>query len=564
MPKEKSPFFSALINYTLAIFSIFFILFLAEITCRYLFPYPSKKLEIGILDFGLWSTSLFAEKDPLLGYHLKKNIKFKEYQFNSLGFRNAEFSKSKPNDVYRIICIGGSTTFGTDCGGNQYTYPALLQDIFKDKLGNCGKKIEVINAGVIGYHSMHSLIRFKNELINYSPDLIIVMDGLNDIVVAEATTENELKDFSTRTNNLLVKLINTHMILEKLDTICSRLNIYLWVKDFSKHLKKSNHPLEKINTFRGKEYAEYSKEMEEKISLLGYKNNTEQLIEFAKENNIDSLVVTYPFALKSDFLLQQEKNRLFFLNFNKDEYFLWRFGRNYLQKTNMDIAKNTGAPVVNLQEIFDNATENATSVRRIYSDMVHFTRIGNMIAAKSIFNSLVHTEKLRSFLGSCSLSFNNNNDYTRPDIDLWGENILYKSWPPNLDLNPDVRIKSIQNIKISKSDYSGWSIASPDDQEHDGQIVFQVRGSIPINHYLSFYPRFAEGTSIKITATFQGGATSELELTQAQQTWTEFAYGYYIAIPPDNVDGEIRFELHGGDTQLWSYKGKYFFWIGPE
>lgn len=52
----------------------------------------------------------------------------------------------KPRDKYRIICIGGSTTF--EGSTNNSTYPALLEN----KLNNyfhCDR-IEVLNCGISG------------------------------------------------------------------------------------------------------------------------------------------------------------------------------------------------------------------------------------------------------------------------------------------------------------------------------------------------------------------------------------------------------------------------------
>ena len=67
------------------------------------------------------------------------------YSMNSEGFRGSEFIKNKPDDTYRIITVGGSTTFGSGVT-NENTWPKILEK----KLQNIskGKNIEVINAGI--------------------------------------------------------------------------------------------------------------------------------------------------------------------------------------------------------------------------------------------------------------------------------------------------------------------------------------------------------------------------------------------------------------------------------
>jgi len=99
------------------------------------------------------------------------------YNLNSEGFRGPEFSKDKPDNTYRIIAIGGSTTFGSGVT-NENTWPKILEK----KLQNLSesKKIEVINAGIPGMNSFSESKLIKQQLIHYKPDLIIVYDGNND------------------------------------------------------------------------------------------------------------------------------------------------------------------------------------------------------------------------------------------------------------------------------------------------------------------------------------------------------------------------------------------------
>ena len=47
-------------------------------------------------------------------------------EINSQGLRGPEFVMDKPNDVYRIIAVGGSTTFGLGVE-DSFSWPTLLQ-----------------------------------------------------------------------------------------------------------------------------------------------------------------------------------------------------------------------------------------------------------------------------------------------------------------------------------------------------------------------------------------------------------------------------------------------------
>ncbi|MFH1888961.1 MAG: SGNH/GDSL hydrolase family protein [Candidatus Omnitrophota bacterium] len=102
----------------------------------------------------------------------------KEIRINSLGYRGDDFGPVKPEGTFRIICFGGSSTFGVYEKDNSSTWPALLER----RLRGAGskKKIEVINAAGPGYTTFESLSRYINEAVNFSPDLIIVYHTIND------------------------------------------------------------------------------------------------------------------------------------------------------------------------------------------------------------------------------------------------------------------------------------------------------------------------------------------------------------------------------------------------
>jgi len=108
---------------------------------------------------------------------------------NSEGFRGPEFNEDKPDNTYRIIAVGGSTTFGSGVT-DENTWPRILEK----KLQNISesKNIEVINAGIGGITSFNESKLIKQKLIHYKPDLLIVVDGNNDTAcnMVEHITKN--------------------------------------------------------------------------------------------------------------------------------------------------------------------------------------------------------------------------------------------------------------------------------------------------------------------------------------------------------------------------------------
>lgn len=124
----------------------------------------------------------FLGRALIPGAHFKSSAG--EIQVNSHGFRGAEFATPKPENLYRIFALGGSTTFGYYPGttSDQTAYPAQLQAMLaaNDPVSN-SIKYEVINAGVPGY-SMRTLAQnFLARILFYQPDMVVIYEATNDL-----------------------------------------------------------------------------------------------------------------------------------------------------------------------------------------------------------------------------------------------------------------------------------------------------------------------------------------------------------------------------------------------
>jgi GDSL-like lipase/acylhydrolase family protein len=113
---------------------------------------------------------------PYVGYGLNPN----HPGHNSLGYRGPEITVPKPNGTFRIVAIGSSVTYGNLLGDDE-TYPAQLQAILRDQYGY--QHVEVINAGVGGYSSAEYLTAFQYRILDLQPDMIIVYESTNDVLL---------------------------------------------------------------------------------------------------------------------------------------------------------------------------------------------------------------------------------------------------------------------------------------------------------------------------------------------------------------------------------------------
>lgn len=124
--------------------------------------------------------------DDLRAWAVKPDLRYRhktgefsvEYITNSQGFRtdrqDAIYLRQKPTDVYRIMMIGPSFTFGW---ANDYddTHAAQLESILQHSAPLVNKTVEVINAGIPALRGIAQTEWYRQVGAGYSPDLVVLM-----------------------------------------------------------------------------------------------------------------------------------------------------------------------------------------------------------------------------------------------------------------------------------------------------------------------------------------------------------------------------------------------------
>tara|TARA_B100000029_G_scaffold505659_1_gene586713 strand:- start:233 stop:1768 length:1536 start_codon:yes stop_codon:yes gene_type:complete len=113
------------------------------------------------------------------GMELIPNQDNESISINNLGFRGDDFIPEKPDSVYRIFMLGGSTMFGHGATSDYTTIPGYAQEFFKEEFKE--NDIEIINAGIQGANSFDEVSLIEGKLLDYSPDMIVIYDGWNDL-----------------------------------------------------------------------------------------------------------------------------------------------------------------------------------------------------------------------------------------------------------------------------------------------------------------------------------------------------------------------------------------------
>jgi len=95
---------------------------------------------------------------------------------NDRGFRSPHFGEAKRPGVFRILCLGDSSTFGMNVDDAD-AYPQVLQRLLDAR---APRRFEVLNLGVPGYSSRQGLELLRQQALHYQPDLVIFAFGTND------------------------------------------------------------------------------------------------------------------------------------------------------------------------------------------------------------------------------------------------------------------------------------------------------------------------------------------------------------------------------------------------
>jgi len=131
--------------------------------------------KIGLIIFGIIIAVLFLEIAlRVSGYII---LELKEW-------KNLQVLKER--GVYRILCLGDSTTAPVD----KYCYPTQLENILNERSKNI--KFRVINKGVSGATTTFIIAQLENNLNLYNPDMVISMMGINDVVFSSVPYNDSL------------------------------------------------------------------------------------------------------------------------------------------------------------------------------------------------------------------------------------------------------------------------------------------------------------------------------------------------------------------------------------
>lgn len=98
--------------------------------------------------------------------------------FNPMGYRGPVVGIDKPAGTYRIVLLGGSTTFGYGVNDDE-TIDAHMRRLLPARFA--GACFEVVNLALGGYDSYQDYERMRVDGMRLEPDLVVINSGINDV-----------------------------------------------------------------------------------------------------------------------------------------------------------------------------------------------------------------------------------------------------------------------------------------------------------------------------------------------------------------------------------------------
>ena len=133
---------------------------------------------------------------PYLLYVSAPGYKSGENYHNEQGYRGRPVSMKRTKQLARVLCLGGSTTYGTSVENPEEAYPAQLEAILNKSKPEKVKGVEVINGGLAYGTTAEMLTHYHFKYHYYRPDLVILNTGGNDALPAHLGTGGYQPDYS--------------------------------------------------------------------------------------------------------------------------------------------------------------------------------------------------------------------------------------------------------------------------------------------------------------------------------------------------------------------------------
>ena len=127
----------------------------------------------------------YTERDACTGREIT-------FRINRLSQRGPDWSLVKPDGVFRVLAVGGSTTFGPN-NPEEATWPYLLQEELRQQ----GKLVEVFNCG-LPPRTIEDILASLPDWFKLNPDAVIYYEAANNAIPFPTSLPGRTADVAIR------------------------------------------------------------------------------------------------------------------------------------------------------------------------------------------------------------------------------------------------------------------------------------------------------------------------------------------------------------------------------
>lgn len=365
---------------------------------------------------------LVAQRSLSVGYKLVENQNSPYWKINERGFRDTEpVPIAKPEGEVRIFLLGSSTAFGYGSSSNQSAIAEILELRLQERLqqqqnapqiykpdvlpldttarAEALKKpsklksgtYRVINAAVPGYTSGNQLAQLALQIIKYKPDLILVLNGYEDLMLAgneTATQIPQLEEYLDDAPSYLLASANKFLqpIEDKSYLVKILQNSVLKPQDITKDTLVFRHKTgQELATIAPQDQAELQRRIDR------YFQNHQQIVTLATGANASVIVATQPeitgrnpsklTPTEGEIVTQLGRT---YIKTIKDNYPRFVGANQYLAKV---FPKNVKA--INLYNLSDRYPSPS------FIDAIHLTEAANAMVAEQFYYAIAAFPKMQ-------------------------------------------------------------------------------------------------------------------------------------------------------------------------
>ncbi|OGH05832.1 MAG: hypothetical protein A2W22_05175 [Candidatus Levybacteria bacterium RBG_16_35_11] len=377
----------------LYLFLLFLILlFLSEITLLI----TGQKLKEEPYTLNLDNFHLFLQST----LNKENNRENPSLHINSFNFRGDEIKKEKDKNTFRIFVLGGSSVLNVGVPYEK-SFGKILQEKLKKEYPN--KKIEVLNAGMDGYTSEHTIIQYLFNIKDLNPDLLITWQGINDMYYScsgNFFTKGMYKnDYSHQLGSVAFPI--KQYFSDNKYPVSFRFHLVTF--DFLRHTFAFNfysdiNPLfnkgiaKKLTELKLSPY--HPSEMKNFPSINSYKRNLLTLINVAKNDNVPLILGNQPFLYsmsldesKIPFQWYMQRNCLNGKNYPDTKSLI--YGISLFNKITEDTSLLTETTFIDFEKELPKTNE-------YFFDDVHPTERGNLKIAEILFVTIAKENYIKA------------------------------------------------------------------------------------------------------------------------------------------------------------------------